>query len=219
MNSDEYIALQETNKKIFELSQQEEKEKILTKMIEDEINFILKNIPPMTEKVEDQLLNFNIIPETNQETSPIKNKSTLYERIEKITPHNFFERGRVTDLNGQPADDEMKELLEKDPELMQKLCDMVNEYLKMQAMEAYENNPGYKISDNADFIEIKRTPQSIQNKDLEVENVVNRAHKFKESKSQIELSPIDNSKNSQVERHEKEIAPDLPSEQPLRHNR
>lgn len=171
MNIDEYQKLQEANKRVYELLiDEEQKQKILSKMMGDEINFMIENLSPIEikEQISDNLVNFCMSAKPSKDDANL-----LFVRFEKLTLENFFDKVTLSCDSGK--EDALKEVLAKDPEALQKICDEFNAALKDHFITQFANQ-GVKITENDNMITISRSAESIQDPDKEVENIIRRSN-------------------------------------------
>ncbi|CDZ77741.1 hypothetical protein BN59_02031 [Legionella massiliensis] len=173
MNTDEYIKLQEINKHFYDNARsQAEKNAYLAKMMEDEMKFMLENLPPIkaVEPESGKQLNFNL---NKNNATPSQDRQVAFVSCEKLTPANLAKNVTATDSSGKGFD------INKLPEnVKQQICDALNEAMKAQLTKQFGKDPSMQMFDDGKTFGVKRNPQSIKNPDAEVGNIVTRAKNF-----------------------------------------
>ncbi|WP_028387623.1 hypothetical protein [Legionella fairfieldensis] len=183
MNSNEYFNQQETRKKIFELTSEEAaRKKILNEMINAEIEFVNKNLykkpnKPIKASVDNREIEFSLKqPVNNKKQDIIANEI----HFEKLTPHNFFEKVKITDVSNDGEEADLSAILRNKPELMQKICDALNEMTLDKIQKSLGDSENLiKIDDGQRLGYRKIAP--VADSAQEVSDILERAKNYKNS--------------------------------------
>lgn len=182
MTPEEYLKIQEANKKIYELAKtQEEKINFLARMMDAEIQFIKEKALQVSATanmdVVDSAVGFTAKSEVS-EASKLDNESKICElTCSKITPQNFFDKVKI-EPSKNPDGMDIHKILKENPEILQQICDLTNEALKKSVKEMLNNQSDLAITEDDQQFKFKRSADLINDPDAEASDILTRAQNF-----------------------------------------
>lgn len=189
MTPDEYLKIQEQNKKLYEVSSDK---KYLLAMIEAERSFLEGNTDPIKieQTISGQQLHFSVNSPLKRKPDPesedphsIEVAYSIEVACEKITPANLFDKVSAKDMRGNSVD--LRDLL-KDEQSRQAICDCLNAVMKYQLQQELE-----ELGNGADIQPLEDDThfgfkQPIEPKAL-VASIMERAQNFADPQRQQNL--------------------------------